>query len=109
MLAEQRNPAIRNFFDKMESKVGMIKPIVNLQNLRRRIYAKLKVEDSAGKGGVTIGESISGAIGHIKLGKKRIGKRSARNSHATFEEAGAGNGLTAPALDPTPFGNKLGL
>ncbi|MHB9071859.1 MAG: hypothetical protein ACYC54_15975, partial [Sedimentisphaerales bacterium] len=42
-----------------------------------------------------------GTIGHIKLGKKRIGKRSARNSHATFEAAGAGNGLTAPALDPT--------
>ena len=71
-----------------------------MQDLRRRIYAKMKT-DSAGKGGVTIGESISGTTGHIKLGKKRIGKRSARNSHATFEEAGAGNGLTAPALDPT--------
>ena len=73
---ERRNPAIRNFFDNMESKVGMIKPAISLQDLRRRIYAKTKT-DSAGKGGVTIGESTSGTIGHIKLGKKRIGKRSA--------------------------------
>ncbi|MHB9071155.1 MAG: hypothetical protein ACYC54_12405, partial [Sedimentisphaerales bacterium] len=64
---------------------------IHLQDLRR-IYAKTKT-DSAGRCGVTIGESISGTIGHIKLGKKRIGKRSARNSHATFEAAGAGNGL----------------
>ena len=97
---ERRNPAIRNFFDNMESKVGMIKPAISLQDLRRRIYAKTKT-DSAGRCGVTIGESIFGTIGHIKLGKKRIGKRSARNSHATFEAAGVGNGLTAPALDPT--------
>jgi hypothetical protein len=32
---------------------------------------------------------------------KHIGKRSAGKAHAAFEEAGAGNGLTAPALDPT--------
>ena len=32
---------------------------------------------------------------------KRVGKRSAGKPHAAFDEAGAGNGLTAPALDPT--------
>ncbi len=30
-----------------------------------------------------------------------MGKRSAGKLHAAFDEAGAGNGLTAPALDPT--------
>jgi len=40
-------------------------------------------------------------ISHINLGEKHIGKRSAGKLHAAFEEAGAGNGLTAPALDPT--------
>ena len=54
---------------------------------RRRVKIRLE------KGGVTIGESNSGTIGHIKLGRKRIGKRSAGNPHAAFEEAGAGNGL----------------
>jgi hypothetical protein len=38
---------------------------------------------------------------HINLGVKRVGKRSAGKLHAAFDEAGAGNGLTAPALDPT--------
>jgi len=62
-------------------------------------------------------------IGHITLEAKQAGKRSAGNPHATFEEAGAGNGITvrlvrhsqrkrgatdrpdlrvtAPVLDPT--------
>ena len=71
-----------------------------MQDLRRRIYVKMKT-DSAGKGGVTNGESTSGTIGRIRLGKKRIGKLYAGNPHVQFEAAGAGNGLTAPALDPT--------
>jgi len=45
--------------------------------------------------------SNSGTIDHINLDKKRIGKLYARNSAAQFEEAVAGNGFTAPALDPT--------
>ncbi|HUU15797.1 MAG TPA: hypothetical protein VMW72_01495, partial [Sedimentisphaerales bacterium] len=49
-----------------------------------------------------IGESNSSMISHINLGMKHIDKRSAGKPHADFEEAGAGNGLTAPALDPTP-------
>ncbi|HUU16122.1 MAG TPA: hypothetical protein VMW72_03145 [Sedimentisphaerales bacterium] len=40
-------------------------------------------------------------ISHINLGMKHIGKRSAGKPHAAFEEAGAGNGVTAAALDPT--------
>ena len=88
MLAEQRNPAIRNFFDNMEGKGGMIKPTISLQDLMRRIYVRAKVEDSAGKGGVTIGESNSGTIGHISLGKKCIGKLYAGNQHVQLDEAG---------------------
>jgi RNA-directed DNA polymerase len=41
---EQRNPAICNFFNNMESKGGMIKPTISLQGLRRRIYVKAKAE-----------------------------------------------------------------
>lgn len=39
-----------------------------------------------------------------KLDKKPLGKRSALNAHAAFDEAGAGNTIRkigAPALDPT--------
>lgn len=66
-------------------------------------------------------ESLSGTIGPINLDEKLSGKRSAGNSHAAFDEAGAGNvtkgvGLrtaakaaynppdpkvSAPVLDPT--------
>ena len=45
-------------------------------------------------------------ISHINLGVKHVGKRSAGKLHAAFDEAGAGNGLTAPALDPTTARNK---
>ena len=44
MLAEQRNPAICNFSDKMEGKVDMIKSTISLQDLRRGIYIKAKAE-----------------------------------------------------------------
>src|SRR5208337_4605585 len=73
-------------------------------------------------------ESRLGRIGHINRGKKRTGERSARNSHATFNAAGAGNvmmaaGLRAtakalehppepkvgaPVLDPTATGGSTG-
>ena len=38
---------------------------------------------------------------------KQIGKRSAGKLHAAFDETGAGNGLTAPALDPTTEEKKF--
>ena len=81
----------------------MIKPPIDLQDLRRRIYAKAKAEDP------------------ITLGAKRTGKPGAGEPHAGFDVAGAGDvtmgaGLRpeakaedeppdptvrAPALDPT--------
>src|SRR5271165_5607696 len=41
--------------------------------------------------GSTSAESRSGRIGPIILGAKQTGERSARNPHAAFDEAGAGN------------------
>jgi hypothetical protein len=41
--------------------------------------------------GSTSAESRSGRIGPISLGAKQTGERSARNPHAAFDEAGAGN------------------
>ena len=49
-------------------------------------------------------ENADRPIGHINLEMKLTGKRSARNSPAAFDVAGAGNGLvqsTAPVPDPT--------
>ena len=50
-------------------------------------------------------ESAARPIGHINLWVKLAGKPSARNWHAGFDEAGAGNVLIilsgAPVLDPT--------
>ena len=43
-LAEQRNPTICNFSDKMEGKVDMIKSTISLEDLRRGIYIKAKAE-----------------------------------------------------------------
>ena len=37
------------------------------------------------------GESSSSMISHINLGVKHIGKRSAGNPHAAFDEAGTGD------------------
>ena len=36
-------------------------------------------------------ESLSSTIGPINLDEKLLGKRSAGNLHAAFDEAGAGN------------------
>jgi hypothetical protein len=42
-------------------------------------------------------ESVPSSIGHISRETKLLGKRSAGNPHATFDEAGAGNGMvTSP-------------
>src|SRR5271155_5456751 len=41
--------------------------------------------------GSTSAESRSGRVGPITLGAKQTGERSARNPHAAFDEAGAGN------------------
>src|SRR5580692_1222774 len=41
--------------------------------------------------GSTSAESRSGRVGPITLGAKQTGERSARNLHAAFDEAGAGN------------------
>ena len=84
----------------------MIKTPIDLQDLRRKIYTKAKAD-----------------LGHISLGAKRTGKRSAGKPPAPFDVAGAGNGhtvglvrhsqrkrgvtdrpglrRTAPVLDPT--------
>ena len=51
MPAERRDPAFRVSFGKMGSRGEMMKAPVNLQDLRRRIYAPAKA-DSAGRGGV---------------------------------------------------------
>ena len=43
------------------------------------------------KSGITKGESAAIPIGFINLDKKLIGKRSAGNPQAAFDEEGAGN------------------
>jgi len=43
---EPRDPTAHDFFDNMEGRGEMIKPPINLQDLRRRIYAKAKAESS---------------------------------------------------------------
>ncbi len=46
MPVERRAPPGRNAFDTMGGRGEMIKTPVNLQDLRRRIYAKAKAEPS---------------------------------------------------------------
>ncbi len=54
------------------------------------------------KSGITKSESAAIPIGLINPDKKLIGKRSAGNPQAAFDEEGAGNMRKhAPALDPT--------
>jgi hypothetical protein len=116
---EPRGPAVGNSSDKKEGRGEMTKTPMSLQDLRRRIYVKAKAEPawrksgqaSAGNGGVGTGctanwDSSMGTecdgrkrkhaqpIGHITLGTKPTGARSAGNPHATCDEAGAGNGPT---------------
>ncbi len=87
----------------------MIKASNYPQDLRRRIYVKVKAESSwrfkrRGFGWkrwsrcwlpqVDV-ESGPNVIGPITLGEKCAGKRSAGNPHAAFDVAGTGNGATA--------------
>ncbi len=51
MRIERRGHAEFNFFDRKVRQGGMIKPSIELQELRRRIYLKAKAE-LAGRGGV---------------------------------------------------------
>ena len=59
---ERRAPPGRNAFDTMGGRGEMIKTPVNLQDLRRRIYAKAKAEPSWRFWVYTY--VCSGAIGH---------------------------------------------
>ena len=43
---EPRGPAVHDFFAKMGGRGDMIKAPIDLQDLRRRIYAKVKAESS---------------------------------------------------------------
>ena len=84
----------------MEGRGAMTTVPISLQDLRRRLYGKVKA-DSAGRGveyGVaTEGrpESARRRIGRITLDAKRPGKRRTGNPFAPFEVAGVGDGLTA--------------
>ena len=55
--------------------------------------------------GSTSAESRSGRIGPIILEAKQTGERSARNPHAAFDEAGAGN-VAWP--DPRALAGRVG-
>jgi len=44
MPGEQRDPAVGISSNKMGGRGGMIKPSINLQDLRRRIYVKVKAD-----------------------------------------------------------------
>ena len=46
MPVEQRDPTVRNTFDNMGGRGAMTTTPINLQDLRRRIYAKAKAEPS---------------------------------------------------------------
>ena len=46
MPGEQRGPAVCDSSNNMEGRDGMIKPSIDLQDLRRRIYVKAKAEPS---------------------------------------------------------------
>ena len=51
---ERRDPAVHDFFANMGGRGEMIKASVGLQDLRRKIYLKVKTV-SAGTGGVSLG------------------------------------------------------
>jgi hypothetical protein len=93
----------------MEGRGEMIKASDNLQDLRRRLYVKVKAELAwrfpasrlqlaAVASPVTIlaiRDSGASLIGLINLATKCAGTRSAGNPHAACDVAGAGNGATA--------------
>ena len=87
----------------------MIKAPIKLQDLRRRLYVKVKAEPTRVLRGLATAHlgSCFGPLGPITLAVKCAGTRSAGNPHATCDVAGAGNGAsenvraTAPVPDPT--------
>src|SRR5215467_4476357 len=54
MPAERRGPAVRESFDNMGGKGAMIKAPIELQDLRRKIYAKAKADASWGFWGLYV-------------------------------------------------------
>ena len=105
---ERRAPTARDFVANTRGRGEMIKAPINLQDLRRPIYAEVKAEpswrikrrasaESGGVDGVRFGpvESYSGTMSPITLGRKCAGKRSEGNPHYACEAEGAGNGTTA--------------
>jgi len=72
----------------------MIKPSINLQELRRRIYRKAKAE-LAGRGGVADSVKVLPAEqAYSALQVKGSGKPDDRKGQVRFDVAGAGNGFT---------------
>ena len=93
---------------RKEGKDEMTKASIDLQDLRRRIYVKVKAEllrrfwistfvysgakgPRAGNDGLGRAESRLSRIGPISLGVKQMGARRAGNPHAACDVAGAGN------------------
>ena len=77
----------------------MIKMSISLQDLRRRIYAKVKA-DSTGTGGVGQPESAASSISLITLGVKPTGQLGEGDPHAGLDVAGAGNVAMGAGLRP---------
>src|SRR5947209_5427382 len=105
MPVERRGPAVRNSFTGQGGGGEMIKAPVDPQDLGRGIYAVAKA-DPGGSGGVGGGgsaaaQSAAAAVGHISLGAKRAGERSAGKPPAPFDVAGAGNVTRGAGLRPT--------
>jgi hypothetical protein len=127
MAAEPRGPAVRSSSANTGGRGALIKAPADLQDLRRRLYARAKAV-AVGPGGVggdnnVAAESAAMPLGRITSGVKRAGERCTGNPSAPFDVAGAGDGLTArlvrhsrrkrgapdrpdlrgtaPALDPT--------
>jgi len=113
MPAERSGPAVSDSSGNMGGKGEMTKAPDDLQDLRRKIYAKAKAEPHWRFWGLYVHvckiETLRAAYGGkspqlpkpISHGKKRTGERSARKSHATFDAAGAGNVTMAAGLRAT--------
>src|SRR5208282_756089 len=104
MSAERSGPAVCNSSDRMGGKGELINAPDYLQDQNQRICAVAKAGE-AERGGVgrrfCSAESLLGRKGPISHGPKQTGERSARNSHATFDAAGAGNVMMAAGLRAT--------
>ena len=63
-----------------------------------RPYGPLPGPARAGRGGLLVDAGVT-SIGLLTRGKKESGERSARNSHASFDAAGAGNEAWSRSCD----------